>query len=255
MRIVVSENREDHSRLQGFDGKMLTQHCLMESFFCCNDVFVDDDGDYAVPFDEIAKANNRLDFEQSLGTVDDNPKDGVIDESLEDMVEERLRNLYASACEHGKDQIQVRLQCQPTGAHMVNIFVFPFVSRSYLKKYPELNAKYQELLDCMNVAPRLAMPIYHDLVGAYQSRGVMESTVICQVLVACDEIFWVKDLATGATIQGHEDGQVRKVWHLVRMEKVIETHPANRPILPFKHKQGNWQITDIDDLLEGNLLL
>jgi hypothetical protein len=89
----------------------------------------------------------------------------------------------------------------------------------------------------------------------FQRRGVTESTVICQVLVSCDEIFWVKDLATGTIIQGHEDGQIRKVWHLVRMEMVVETHPAKGPILPFKQKQGNWQLTDIDDLLEGNLVI
>jgi hypothetical protein len=177
---------------------------------------------------------------------------------LECMVESRLVELFESARKSGKDQMQVRLESKPDGAHahMVNLFVFPFLSRNLLREDSGLKRKYQQLLDYMAVSPTDALPIYHELEADYRKRGYTEHTVICQVLVPCDEIFGVKDLATGSTIQGHEDGLIRKVWHLVRMEMVITTHPdKNRFILPVRHTQGNWQITDIDDLLDGNPLL
>jgi hypothetical protein len=211
-----------------------------------------------VPFDSIAKGDFHLDFEHSLGRSDDEKAEesNLVDE-VDYMVESRLRSLFESARESGKDQMQVRLDCKPiaAGAQMVNLYVFPFLSRGNLKRDPGLKDKYQHLLELMTVSPRDALPIYHELIAEFQDRGCTESTVICQVLVPCDEIFWVKDLATGATIQGHEDGKIRKVFHLVRMEMVVETHPAERPIFPFRHKQGSWQITDIDDMLDGNLLL
>ena len=104
----------------------------------------------------------------------------------------------------------------------------------------------------------------------------MSSTVICQVLIECDEVFWVKDLSTGAMLQGgwqEEDiptitttttttpssssnAPFRRVVHLVRFEMVVDVMDApHRWILPFDMKLGRWQITDIDDHLKGNLLL
>jgi hypothetical protein len=109
----------------------------------------------------------------------------------------------------------------------------------------------------------------------------MSSTVICQVLIECDEVFWVKDLSTGAILQGggqeEEDiptittitttssmssssssskAPFRRVVHLVRFEMVVDVMDApHHWILPFDMKLGRWQITDIDDHLKGNLLL
>jgi hypothetical protein len=202
-----------------------------------------------------------LDFEHDNSTTSTTKEEEEFKEhrgiGVESMVESRLVELFESARESGKDQMQVRLESKPNGApHMVNLFVFPFLSRKLLRNDSGYKRKYQQLVDHMAVSPIDALPSYHDLITDWQQRGYTESTVICQVLVPCDEIFWVKDLATGNTIQGHEDGLIRKVWHLVRMEMVVTTHPAkDRLILPFRHTQGNWQITDIDDMLDGNLLL
>jgi hypothetical protein len=65
----------------------------------------------------------------------------------------------------------------------------------------------------------------------------------------------VKDLSTGAILQGSEDEKFRKVFHLVRFEMVVDTIPRTHPIVPFEMVPRNWQITDIDDHLEGNLML
>lgn len=176
-------------------------------------------------------------------------------EEVEFMMERRLRSLFESAHESGKDQIQIRLQTKPTGARIVSLFCFPFITRKELEKDPSFKGRYMEMLELAFQSPRDAFPMLQDMVAGFAARGHIENTVICQVLVQCDEIFVVKDLASGATIQGHEDEEVRQVWHLVRLEKEIESYPARKGWFPLSNKQGNWKITDIDDLLDGNQLL
>jgi phosphate uptake regulator len=67
-----------------------------------------------------------LDFEHSLGRSDDEKAEesNLVDE-VDYMVESRLRSLFESARESGKDQMQVRLDCKPiaAGAQMVNLYV------------------------------------------------------------------------------------------------------------------------------------
>jgi hypothetical protein len=90
----------------------------------------------------------------------------------------------------------------------------------------------------------------------------MESTIIAQCLVWCDEIFYVKDLTTGQIVQGQQDEkdsssttpEMQKTPHLVRMERTVVT--KRDPITGnFTNDQEDWIITDIDDLLGGNLLV
>ena len=216
---------------------------------------------YRLPFDTVVIDDSSLAFNHSLssqtGENDNNNNSSfVADDDLGYMVQSSLRSLYESASQCGKDQIQVRLECKPTGdAKLVNLFVFPFLSRRAMKGSPGLKGKYEELLNLMTVSAQSALPVYQELIQDFLHGGHVDSTVICQVLVECDEIFWVKDLNTGLTIQGYEDGKIRKVWHLVRFECVVETFPKQEGFLPFQHKQGNWQITDIDDILDGNLII
>jgi hypothetical protein len=212
-----------------------------------------------VPFDSISK-HGQLDFESGTSRDDTSPDERahmpLNADQVEYMVEEKLRSLFESAREHGKEQMQVKLECKPTGTpHMVNLFVFPFLSRSLLGQQSNLREQYQRMLELMVTSPKEALPMYHDFVQDFQTRGYTENTVIAQVLVPCEEVFWVKDSATGTLIQGVEGDTPRNVVHLVRMEMVVRTTPANRPILPIQHEQGNWQITDIDDLLGGNLII
>jgi hypothetical protein len=184
------------------------------------------------------------------------PPPGVLTvNDTDSMVQEQLRTLYQSAREFGKHQLQVRLDCRPTDARMESLFVFPFLSRAALKSTPRLREHYQQLLNVMMESPRDSVPLWHELLDQVkQTPGGMGSTVICQVLVECDEVFWVKDLATGTILQGKEEDELRNVVHLVRFEMVVETIPVPH-LIPFEMKQGTWQMTDIDDHLKGNLLL
>lgn len=210
---------------------------------------------YKVPIEGIATTEG-LDFKtnDTDETFADNPLDSDL---LSNMVEGKLQSLFESAYNSGKDQFQIRLECRPSGtAHMVNLFVFPFLSRELLEIQPELRDRYQKMLQLMVIAPREALPMYHHFVQDFEARGYTDNTVIAQVLVPCDEIFWVKDLASGEIVQGQQDeSNPRRVLHLVRMEMVVKTEPAEGLFLNFKHSQGSWQITDIDDLLGGNLII
>ena len=204
------------------------------------------------------------------------------DDNENSMVQYKLKQLYQSAHEFGKHQLQVRLDCRPTSAKMQSLFVFPFISRASLKALPQLRDKYHALLQTMSESPHDSIPLWQEILRDLDARRPlyissddddddgwrMPSTVICQVLLECDEIFWVKDLATGTILQGglpppseEEDGgtsssSFRRVVHLVRFEMVVDVTKRRRNwILPFDMKLGRWQITDIDDHLKGNLLL
>eukprot|EP00984_Skeletonema_dohrnii_P028354 scaffold18322_cov96-Skeletonema_dohrnii-CCMP3373.AAC.6 len=72
-------------------------------------------------------------------------------------------------------------------------------------------------------------------------------TIIAQVSIHCREVFCVKDVATGEILQGYDDQNPRDVTHLVRFEIVVEDE------LEPELKVGRWQITDWDDLLDGNV--
>ncbi len=201
-------------------------------------------------------------FDYSTEKGDNEPKSLLnadssnILQDTDSMIEPNLQKLYQAAHEFGKHQLQVKLDCRPTIARMENLFVFPFLSRRALKRTPGLKEQYQELLQVMSESPRDSIPIYQDLArGMAESGGNAESTVICQVLIECDEVFWVKDLSTGIVLQGYEDEKFRKVYHLVRFERVVETVPRDHPIIPFQMVPGKWQITDIDDHLDGNLMV
>merc|ERR1712238_175839 len=169
---------------------------------------------------------------------------------------------------------------------IVSMFVFPFLSRKMVT--PNENdyksttddsknhnrarhlRKYQKMLQAtMNKDPD--NDTYSE--GVMRSRELMEdfrmhyhhcdNTVICQVLIPCTETFSVKDKVTGDIVQGSPI-QKRNVVHLVRFEQVNKTHNIRNPkhrrglfqkIFPYQLELGEWQITDIDDLRDGNLLL
>jgi hypothetical protein len=253
-------------------------------------------------------ASLHADHEDATRTKRDGRGRHFVNDDMEEehsMVQSKLKQLYQSAHEFGKHQLQVRLDCRPISATMESLFVFPFLSRASLKAIPPLREKYHALLDAMNESPQDSIPLWHDILNDLRQHHHrrssssssssdegprLSSTVICQVLIECDEVFWVKDLSTGAMLQGgwQEEEDIptittttttattttttttttssssssssktpfRRVLHLVRFEMVVDVMDApHRWILPFDMKLGRWQITDIDDHLKGNLLL
>jgi hypothetical protein len=97
---------------------------------------------------------------------------------------------------------------------------------------------------------------------------------VAQVSIQCKEIFIVRDSITGDVLQGVDDIQPRDVTHLVRFEMILRETLINEDDVSnneeeSKRKQGGqsnnnndddweielgrWQITDWDDLLDGNV--
>jgi len=172
------------------------------------------------------------------------------------------------------------------GPRIVSLFVFPFLSRD-TNQDPNHIRKYSKLLNAVGASGdddddesssnsnssnsnsySSSLEPSRELMEDFRQKGVSENTVVCQVLVPCKETFWVKDVATGQIIQGDAQQQ-RTVIHLVRFEQVTKTHivynnnndsdnsnsSSSSRFFPFRHELGEWKITDIDDLCDGNLLL
>ena len=158
------------------------------------------------------------------------------------------------------------------GPKIVSLFVFPYLSRNVIEQGDKIRLrKYEKLLDLITASNKddddsessytQSLELSRDLMDDFSRRRVSENTVICQVLVPCRETFWVKDTATGAILQG--DPEPRTVLHLVRFEQTTRTHidrdgdnnSYSSRFFPFRHELGQWTITDIDDLCDGNLLL
>jgi hypothetical protein len=156
------------------------------------------------------------------------------------------------------------------GPKIVSLFVFPFFSRDQISdnRDPHHVRKYSRLLDAISASNdeneekadtsyASSLEMSRELMEDFRQKGVSENTVVCQVLVPCKETFWVKDTTTGEILQG--GAQQRTVLHLVRFEQVTKTHIINdnsrSRFFPFRHELGEWKITDIDDLCDGNLLL
>ena len=96
-------------------------------------------------------------------------------------------------------------------------------------------------------------PDLNKLRREHLETGNVESTVIAQVLVWCEETFYVKDATSGEVLQGVELNGTRKIPHLIRMETTVRTTKSDAG--SFRNEQGNWIITDIDDIADGNLIV
>lgn len=211
---------------------------------------------YQVPLADIAlddKVNFQFPPVEGASVLQegdvDKDKDSYCPDS-ESMMDRPLRNLFQSAHESGKNQLQIRLEMQPKSTKFHSLFALPFVSRAAVEKDPNILEKTYRNMALMRTNPREGFQnVYKGVEEQQKKDGKLSTTVECQVLVECDEIFQVVDLNTGVVLQGHEDGLVRSVVHLVRMEKTVTTDVGDDTSYFPNIRQGNWQITDIDDLL------
>eukprot|EP00536_Pseudo-nitzschia_multiseries_P010976 jgi/Psemu1/204661/e_gw1.354.13.1 len=159
---------------------------------------------------------------------------------LREMMEPtKLAKLFEAAQEFGSDSLEVKLE------HV----------RKYSKLLDAMTSTRTEGENDDSDYQKSSSEWSRELMDDFREKGECENTILCQVLVPCKETFWVKDRATGALLQGDPNPQI--VYHLVRFEQVTKTLfvRGSRKLFPFKHELGNWQITDIDDLCDGNQLL
>ena len=181
------------------------------------------------------------------------------------MLQYSLRNLYQSARQHSHpNKINVLLKSHPQSAKIESMFPIFGLSRALVKNHPNLRHAYRNLAKDIQqkereVETRLSLFEVGQLVmngfvslmdqsAKLSSNGRGVITIISQVSIQCREIFCVTDVESGELLQG--DGQVRDVTHLVRFEIVLRENFENGP---WDMEIGRWQITDWDDLLEGNV--
>ena len=193
------------------------------------------------------------------------PEDDFDDENapeLEYMLQKQLRCLYETAHEHTRHNLQIRLQTEPYDAEIMSMFLIPFITCERVEATPALRHALRNVWVHLEekeekLGRRLGMgEAISEIAGELESlakkqadsQGVVESTIICQALIKCREIFTVKDVELDQVVQGDPEGKVNDVTHLVRFEMKVSASINGGP-----STLGSWQITDIDDLLEGNV--
>jgi len=213
-----------------------------------------------------------LDFDHTIrkhkGTKEDD-KRRILDQNEEHcMLQHNLRQLYQSAREHSlPSDVNIVLKTEPVRAEIESMFPVFGLSRSLVQDHPNLRHSYR------NLAKRIERKYKEKQQEGKQKPNILEIativakgmdelletsaklsddgngliTIIAQVSIHCREVFCVKDVATGEILQGYDDQNPRDVTHLVRFEIVVKD--ALEPELLV----GRWQITDWDDLLDGNV--
>ena len=200
----------------------------------------------------------------STSANDANSISGVFDEKVIELYESSIKevmktvNIDSIANSDSKQYFKLRLKMIPYDYQFITLYAIPYLSRRNAKSDPNLLTFYREMLDKSSGerAPYLSQLRLEHLEG----KGYMESTIIAQVLLWCNEIFYVQDTRTGEIVQGQneEDSsttpEMQQIPHLVRMERTVITK-RDPTTGKFKNEQEDWIITDIDDLLDGNLLV
>ena len=188
------------------------------------------------------------------------------------MLESNLISLYRSARTYGKHQLQIKLRCRPKSSEIQSLFVFPFLTRTEVEDHISLKHSYKNIAKAIHdetqemgrslnfyeigqvVAKQLDVMADDQRMRRKRSsredlHGYNNSmTIVAQVAMQCDEIFVVRDVETGDVVQGDEEEKVNDVTHLVRFEMVVDLN-----IETGMFRLGTWQITDWDDLLDGNV--
>lgn len=179
--------------------------------------------------------------------------------SVTEIVAKTLDNDDSANPPDEKQSFELRLKMIPSDYEFTTLYAIPYLSRRNAKGDPDLVAFYDKMLNETSTrrAPYLSKLRQEHL----ETNGYMESTIIAQCLVWCEEVFYVKNLSTGEIVQGREEKdpastepEAQKTPHLVRMERTVITK-RNTDTGKYKTEQENWIITDIDDLLDGNLLI
>ena len=244
-----------------------------------------DDGDaYDVDVDislDPLPLNDRRDDTGEASTDDGEvSKDGAGEDEC-NMLQRDLRRLYESARRHSHPSgVNIVLRTVPQSATIESMFPVFGLSRSLVEDHPYLRHTYRNYLKRLQAKHKEAVlagksrlnPVQ---VGTFVMDGlqeVMEAsarlsgdgkaaiTIVAQVSIHCKEVFCVRDVESGAIIQGHGDARPRDVTHLVRFEMVVRETLANVDDSVDSLREGDWeleigrwQITDWDDIMDGNV--
>jgi len=200
-------------------------------------------------------------------------KQASAEDASHHMLEPTLISLYRSAHTYGKHKLRIQLYSKPNQARIESMFVLPFLTRREVEDNLSLKHSYRNIVKALQQkSAKEARELSYFEIGsivlekldemstkqmqrrkasgldpANGSSSTMQITVVAQVSIDCDEVFVVKDIETGDVVQGDPNGNINDVTHLVRFEIVVDLSDKGEVTI------GNWQITDWDDLLDGNL--
>lgn len=204
--------------------------------------------------DETTEKESTLETSQSTHKMSsEGDKKVFVDETdapdVTHMLDRPLRRLFQSAHESGRDQLLIKLKSEPKRAMLYTVFGIPFLTKRQAEADTSLLNRVRDLLALIRTDSDTAFAGINDIIrqGVSLPKEKMETTIEVQVLVECEEEFQVMDRKSGILLQGPEDGLVRSVIHLVRLETVA-TWRGKFPSLPSR-TLDNWIITDIDDLV------
>jgi hypothetical protein len=141
--------------------------------------------------------------------------------------------------------LEIKLSTKPITSDLVRLYAFPFLSRDAVKEEPSRKKDYLQLMPIVNPGQGPADTGRKLFAFADQlilERGLMQTTVIAEVLIVCMEAFYIKDLKTDEILQGQRTEQT--VPHVLRMEMDVMLDVVNDEDEWF---QSNWRIADIDD--------
>jgi len=231
----------------------------------------DPGSDMVVSFDsdslaetDAAKKNN---VEKESSKIEE--EDDIIDaNTLLQMMDTTVFDLYEY--QH-PSSLSVLLQMQVQSAKLENLHLVPFLTRHMVKQNPALRGSVQAIIRNEVIEGKLKRKSYMEttmstaenfeglILKITQStkedpefldadENFVTLTIVAQVTVMCYERFRVVDVHTGECVQGDSNAKINLVPHLVRFERVIKISDD------FKQWYlGSWKITDIDDLLDGNI--
>lgn len=249
--------------LRGVNGMIYDTYMLDES----------DDRDQNENIQSDESFDLVLDFDHTIRKHKNTTEDGnrrILDQNEEHcMLQYNLRQLYQSAREHSlPSDTNIVLKTEPVGAEIESMFPVFGLSRSLVQDHPNLRHSYRNLakrierkhkekrmegkqkLNFLEIATIVAegMDELMETSAKLSDDGNGVITIVAQVSIHCREVFCVKDVATGEILQGYPDNKPRDVTHLVRFEIVVKDDMLEPQLLV-----GRWQITDWDDLLDGNV--
>lgn len=188
------------------------------------------------------------------------------------MLQYKLRNMYQSARQHSHpSKINILLRTQPQSAVIESMFPVFGLSRSLVENHPNLRHSYRNLVKHLQRKHKEAQSEGRSRLNPWEVGSIVMSgldelmvqssklsddrkgviTVIAQVSIQCREQFCVRDVETKEVIQG--DGAPKDVTHLVRFEIVLREPLEESEDGSWEMEIGRWQITDWDDLLDGNV--
>lgn len=234
------------------------------------------DVDLDVTLDPLPFAQRNREAGQENASHNDASDDIGREEEEYSMLERNLRRLYLGARTHSSSsKVNIVLRTAPHSARLVSMFPVFGLSRALVENHPNLRHTCRNVKREFERKSKKAMLSGKSRLGPIEigsflteslneilersaklsGDGCASITIVAQVSIDCKEIFCVRDVDTDEILQGVGDGRPRDVTHLVRFEMVVRERlvPEDEEDEAWEMEIGRWQITDWDDVLDGNV--